>query len=138
MSITSEEFEKMQPLSSSNTGERITRYWPGKASEREEGDIVSGEYIGNVTFGSGDDQATLYKLRDNGQNASDTEIIGVRESAVIKTAFDTIVPGMRVAIRYNGKRTGKNGRQYNDFEVRCLPPDNKEEETVDLTEIPFD
>lgn len=131
-----DEFEKGAPVNVSN-GERITRYWPAKAEERKEGDTVVGKYVGSVTFKAGTpDEATLYKLVEG------DEVIGVNASAVIRDAFETMPVNTRVGVRYNGKKMGKNGRQYNSFEVRILAdtattksPEPSQE--IDLTDIPF-
>ena len=132
-----DEFEKGTPVTTAGDGERISQSWPAKAAERKEGDTVVGVYVGDITFGKGtEDEATYYKLLENGA------VIGVRASAIIRDAFETMPKGTRVGVRYNGKKSGKNGRQYNSFEVRILAepaafksPEPSQE--IDLTDIPF-
>lgn len=145
MKITAEMFDGMKQVTNENGGssDRITTYWPPRRDERKEGDIVAGRYIGAVTFSKGQaDETTYYKLRN------EDEIYGVRESAVIKRAFSSIDEGTVVAVRYNGVQRGKNGRNYNDFDVRIIDdaktPEPKEEpkeepkhEEIDLSSIPF-
>lgn len=120
-------FNKMQPVTTNSDGDRITKYWPPKMNERKDGDIVAGRYVGSVTFGKDDDKTTYYKLK------SDKDIIGVRESAIIRTAFDTIKEGSIVAVRFNGQHRSKSGRMYNDFEVRIMEEDKPIEKTKTVT-----
>lgn len=119
--FSDKDFESMTPVTGGSEESRITTYWPGKAADRKEGMFAAGTYVGSVTFGEGtDDESTRYKLRSQ----DGKEIYGVQDSAVIVRAFADIPVGSFVAIRFNGKKAGKNGRQYNDFEVRVTdkPP----------------
>ena len=110
--FSDKDFESMTPVTGGSEESRITTYWPGKAADRKEGMFAAGTYVGSVTFGEGtDDESTRYKLKS-------------QDGKEIYRAFADIPVGSFVAIRFNGKKTGKNGRQYNDFEVRVTdkPP----------------
>lgn len=142
MEITSDMFDNMTSIANSEgVSDRITKYWPPKVAERKEGEIIGGKYIGSVTFGEGNDQTTYYKLKNG------NEVYGVRESAVIARAFAGINQGEVVAVRYNGTKRNKAGREYNDFDVRIAPaaneapqaavPVEEKAEPIDLSSIPF-
>jgi hypothetical protein len=139
------DFDKMQPVTTGASEESVTKWWPTK--DTKEGEIVTGVYIGKfTTAGNGRfGESTTYKLK------GDKEVYGVKALTVINTAFQNMPQGTTVGIRYNGKKDGKNGTQYKDFEVRVAQAavsDNvkavqavvpgAEPVQLDLTEIPFD
>lgn len=109
-------------------GNRISEYFPKKASERKEGDNVVGVYKGTrlVRRPSSNEQETLYVLEGEGG-----KLIGVNESPVIKTKMAQVAEGMTIKIQFEGKKTGKTGRQYNDFSV-WIDEDAKPEDEEDL------
>lgn len=116
----------------STGGGSISSYWPKKASERKVGDSVVGKYYGKLNrpgLNGGDD--TLYLLKD-----SQGGTIGVNQSATISRAMEQIPEGSMVKIVYNGKATGKNGRQYNDFKV-YMDDGEGGDDGVDLENLDF-
>lgn len=130
--MTDDMFNKMVSVEgNSSSQERITRYFPPKRDERKEGEIVAGKYIGSHTFGKGTpSETTYYKLKDG------NEIIGVRKSSVIASAFNNIEEGTYVAIKYLGERMGKTGLKYNDYDIRISKEEAKDD-GINLDEIPF-
>ena len=109
-------------------GKRIAEYFPKRVNERKEGDNVVGVYKGTrlVKRPATGLQENLYVLEDK-----DGNLIGVNESPVIKTKMSQVAEGMTVKIQFEGKKTGKSGRQYNDFSV-WIDEDSQPEEKAEL------
>lgn len=110
-------------------GNRISEYFPKKASERKEGDNVVGVYKGTriVTRPATGAQETLYVLEGEGG-----KLIGVNESPVIKTKMSQVAEGMTIKIQFEGKKSGKSGRQYNDFSVWIDEDAKPEDDELDF------
>lgn len=110
------------------SGDRIAEYFPKKASERKAGDNVVGIYKGTrmVSRPNTGEQEPLYILEGEGG-----KLIGVNNSPVIATKFSQIATGMTVKVQFEGKKTGKSGRQYNDFSV-WIDEDSKSSEESEL------
>ena len=112
-------------------------YWPKKATERKEGDEITGVYTRKDTRVAPDgSQSVLYVLKTK------DGMIGVNSSAMIARAMEQIPEGSTVKIVYNGKaRSAKTGREYNDFRVYmddATPAEEHEAgEHVDLSNLDF-
>ena len=123
------DFDKMTPIKQQGEFKRITRYWPGKASERKEGDTVVGKYLEKFTFNKDTaKESTVYKLENNG------EVIGVASSASIDRQMENIPVGAVVGVRYNGKKQTKSGVFFNDFDVRVDRTSLEVAETIEAGE----
>ena len=123
------DFDQMTPIQQQGEFKRITRYWPGKASERKEGDTVVGKYLEKFTFNKDTaKESVVYKLENDG------EVIGVASSASIDRQMENIPVGTIVGIRYNGKKQAKSGVFFNDFDVRVDRTSLEVAETIESGE----
>lgn len=123
------------------TSGAMDSYWPGKAADRTEGMSVTGTLMEKrqTTRPDGTDDH-LWVLKDE-----EGKSIGVNSAAGLDRAMDTITNGSLVRITFLGKKMGKNGRQFNDFQVDVAETagDNAggdtaaEDKPVNLEEIPF-
>lgn len=115
-----------------NTG---MSYWPKKATERKEGDEITGTYIRKDTRVNPDgSQSVLYVLKtENG-------LVGVNSSAMIARGLEQIPEGSTVKIIYRGKaRSQKTGREYNNYSVYVDDGGDikNSDEEVDLNNLDF-
>ena len=60
------------------------------------------------------------------------KLIGVNESPVIKTKMSQVAEGMTIKIQFEGKKSGKSGRQYNDFSVWIDEDAKPEDDELDF------
>lgn len=95
-------------------GGSIAAYWPKKATERKEGDSITGVYKDKMSRKNPDgSDSVIYVLEQ-----TDGGKVGVNSSATIARAFEQIPTGTLVKIVYEGKaRSQKTGREYNNYRV---------------------
>lgn len=107
-----------------------SNYWPKKASERKTGDSIIGKYTGTRDINTPNGQETYYIL-----NNSDGQTL-VRASAGLKRTMEAVPEGSHIKIVFQGKQTGKNGRQYNAFSV-YIDDGEDSSEKVDFDGLDF-
>ena len=91
---------------------KMDAYWPGKAADRTEGMSVEGTYVEKVPVRRPDGEESHLWVLEDGEKR-----IGVNSAAGLDRAMETISPKSLVRITFLGKKMGKNGRQFNDFQV---------------------
>src|SRR5215467_4197008 len=73
------------------------------------GQVVEGEYLGNRPGQKG----LLFDVR-----GKDTQVSTYPFSTVLQNKFKAIKEGTLVRVEYLGKRRGKSGSEYQDFQVQ--------------------
>lgn len=121
------------------TSGAMDSYWPGKAADRTEGMFVVGTFKQkrNTTRPDGSEDHLWVLQGEDGKS------IGVNSAAGLDRAMETITEGSLVRITFLGKKMGKNGRQFNDFQVdvaetadEATKPDDGQK-PLDPAELPF-
>jgi len=109
---------------------------PGDVStwEPEEGQELEG-VLSRITREVGQNKSTIYEI-----TLADNSMVGLWETAVLKSKLEQVPVGSEVKITYLGKRKSKKGPgTYKDFKVLSRTADLTEAEKVfkDEKEIPF-
>jgi hypothetical protein len=92
-------------------GAQTDRMWNGKDSSLSVNDTIEGKYIDKAD-NVGDNNSNIYVIEES--NATKTGVWGTN---VLDRKMDRLKVGDTVKIVYLGKKPGKSGRTYHDFDV---------------------